>query len=162
MLKKSILILLTIFLFFIESVILSRFPWNGVTMPLVLTFGLAVSVASDEWDTIIMALLVGFLVDMYSNHLFGLNMLINLYVFLGLNQVKSYLRQEKNWLMALIMAAAALLRCLVHFGVNYLTGLPQDVRVIPVLTLMVLILGVPTLFLTRKLFIRQQKRTRFI
>ena len=162
MLKKFILILLTVFLFFIETVILSRFPWNGVTIPLVMIFGLAVAVASDEWDSILMALLVGFLVDMYSNHLFGLNMLINLYVFLGLNQIKTHLRQEKNWLMALVMAATALIRYLIHFGVNYLTGLPQEPRVIPILTMMVLILGVPTLYLTRKLFIRQKKKTRFI
>ncbi len=160
MLKKFILFLLTIALFFIESVILTRFTWNGVTVPLVLTFGLAVAVASDEWDAIFMALIVGFLSDLYSNHLFGLSMLINLYVFLGLNQMKSYLRQEKNWLMALTMAAAALIRYLVHYGINHLTGLPQTIRPVPILAFLVLILGAPVLFLTRQLFKRHQKKVR--
>ncbi|MFB0957845.1 MAG: rod shape-determining protein MreD [Clostridiaceae bacterium] len=157
--KKFKLLLVTILLFFLETQ-LARFRWNGVALPLTFTFGLAMAVVGDEWDAIFMALVTGFLGDLYSTHLFGLNMLLNLYVFLGIHMGKSYLRQEKNLLMAVVMAGAAFLRYTLHYGINALTGLPQTFRPIPLLSLMVLVLGLPFLLVIRRLYLVNVRKTR--
>ncbi len=162
MMKKLILFLITIGLFFIESVMLTNLTWNGAALPLTLVFGLAVAVVSDEWDAIFMAILTGFLADLYTNHLFGINMLLNLHVFLALHFGKNYLRQEKNVLMAVVMGAAAFLRYGLLFGLNSLTGLKGNFGRVPVLGMMVLAASIPMLILTRRLFKKHAKRNRLI
>lgn len=158
--KKIILLFITLALFFIESFFLTRFTWNGVALPLTFAFGLAVAVVSDEWDTIFMALATGFLTDMYSNHLFGINMLLNLYVFLGIHFGKNYLRHEKNILMAVVIGAAAFLRFGLHFGLNSLTGLSGSFNRVPILSMMVLVLAIPLLVLARRVFKKTVRRNR--
>lgn len=155
MVKKIKLLLVLIALFFVESVFLASVPWNGTVAPLVFTAGLAVSVVSDEWDTILAALVTGFLADLYTTHFFGVNMLLNLYAFLGLYWIKGHLRQEKNWLMAVVMAALALVRFGVHFLFNHFTGLPQTFAAVPRLTLMVLVMALPLLILTRRFYVNK-------
>lgn len=158
MVKKIKLLLVLIALFFVESVFLASVPWNGTVAPLVFTAGLAVSVVSDEWDTILAALVTGFLADLYTTHFFGVNMLLNLYVFLALYWIKGHLRQEKNWLMAVVMTALALIRYSLHFLLNHFTGLPQNFAAVPRLTLMALLMALPILILTRR-FLTYQSRT---
>lgn len=152
MIKKIKLLLILIALFYAESVILSRFPWDGTVLPLTFAAGAAIAIVSDEWDAIFAALTVGFFADLYTNHLFGINMLLNLYTFLGLFWIKAHLRQEKNWLMALVMAAAAFIRYGLHFALNLFTGLPQTFAPVPRLTVLVLLAGMPLLILIRRLF----------
>ena len=162
MFKKLILLLVTVALFFIESIFLTRFTWSGVTLPLTFAFGLTVAVVSDEWDTIFIALLTGFLADSYTNHLFGINMLLNLYVFLGLHFGKNYLRHEKNVLMAVVMGAAAFIRYGLLFALNQLTGQSGNFNRVPILAIMVLLAAIPLLILTRRLFKQHVRRNRLI
>lgn len=148
--KKFSLFFITMVLFFMESVLLSRFSFNGAVLPLIFTFGLTMSVLGRDSEVIFLALLVGFLADIYSSHLFGLNMLLNLYFFLALNVLKNRLRQDNNLLMASVMALTTFLRFSLHFGINRLTGLGQQFGPVPILTLMVLLLGIPFLIVTRR------------
>ena len=160
MYKKMLILLVTIALFFVESVFLTRFTWSGVTLPLTFAFGLAVAVVGDEWDTIFIALVTGFLADSYTNHLFGINMLLNLYIFLGLHFGKNYLRHEKNILMAIVMGAAAFIRFGLLFGLNAVTGLMGNSNRVPILTMLVLIAAIPVLLMTRRILRKQLPRTR--
>lgn len=160
MVKKIRLLLITLAVFFLEAMVLARFPWNGVTLPLTFAFGLAVAIVGDEWDTIVLALAAGFLADIYTNHLFGINMLLNLHVYLAVHFGKKYLRQEKNVLMAVVMGAAAFVRYGLQFGLNQLTGLSGDFKRVPILALLVLFAGIPLLILTRRLFKQHVRRNR--
>lgn len=150
--KRIYLVLITLTLFLIETMLLGRFPVADTILPLTFAFGLAVAVVGDQWDALLMGLLTGFLMDVYTNHLFGINMLLNLYLFLGMVFLKKYLRHEKNLLMAVVMGGATLVRFFIHYGLNFITGAHSDWYRVPILALMVLVLGVPLLFLTRRFY----------
>ncbi|PKK40252.1 hypothetical protein ABB02_00463 [Clostridiaceae bacterium JG1575] len=150
--KKSILTLITLFLFLLEAMIFSRWTVEGVGLPLVLTFGLAVAVTGDRWDVLFIALLTGFLQDLYVSHWYGLHMLVNLYVFLGVHLLKNHLRQEKNVLMAGVMVLACVMRSLIVWGVYTASGLTLRWQAIPVLAFMTLVLAFPALWGARSFY----------
>lgn len=160
MLNRFIVIIIAFVLFFVESVILSQFAWNGVTLPLTFAFGLCVAVAGDEWNAIILGLVSGLFADLYSNHLFGLSLLLNMYLFLGVNFGKKYLRHDKNWLMAVVMALAAFLRYALHYLINRVTGLEGSFLPVPILALMVGLLAMVLLPLTRRRLSAKTRRVR--
>ncbi len=158
--KRFILFVIAALLFFVESIILSGFSWYEVSLPLTFAFGLAWAVVGDEWDAIFLGLLTGFYADMYTTQLFGINMLLNMLIFLGIHFGKKYLRHEKNWIMIICMGLAAFIRYGLHFALNLATGLTQDFKRVAVLALMVMILAVILLPLSRLLQKRFKKARR--
>ena len=149
MMKKMLLLITTLLLFFIESILLTKFAVRGVTIPLTFIFGLAVSVVSDEWDALFMGILTGFLADMYSPNLYGLHMLLNLWIFYGVVTVSKLLRRDRNFLMALLIALFATLKYSLYFIIMKLAGLVVILNNVLILAFMVLVVGFFLLILTR-------------
>lgn len=150
--KKLLLLTITLVLFFIESIFMTRLQIGGVTIPLSLIFGLAVSVVSDEWDAIFMGLVIGFLNDIYSLRFFGMNMLITVWVFFIASRLSFRLRREKNILMVLLMTVLGAVRYVLYSGVMKIAGVQVKIDRIPILTLSILVVGFIMLIFLRMLF----------
>lgn len=114
--KKLIFLAITLVLFYIQNTILMRFPINGVTIPLFYTFALISAIYADEWDAIFLGLLTGFLVDIYSPNLFGLNMFINMNFFLGARLLSDYLRKDRKIVVLFLTTLISAL----SYGFGYL------------------------------------------
>lgn len=154
--KKLILFVITTLLFFLDSTILPSISWFAIS--LTFAFGLAWSAVGTEWDALFLALVTGFFADINTNHLFGINMLLNMFTFLGLYYGKKYLRHEKNWIMIVFMGLATFLRYGLHYLLNMVTGLSQSFQKVPERALMVMALAVFLLPLVRRLQNRLGKR----
>ncbi len=150
--KKIVLLIVTLLLFFVESILLSKLQIMGVTIPLTLIFGLAVSVVGDEWDAMFMGIITGFLHDVYSPRFYGIHMFLNLWIFYFTCIVSRRLRRDKNILMALLIGLAALIKYLVYFIFMKFAGVITISDNIPILTLFVFFVGILCMFLVKKLY----------
>lgn len=161
--KRIILLAASLILFLIQSALLSRFPiWNNV-IPLLFTFGLASSIYEDRWDALILGLFTGFLIDIYSPHLFGINMLLNMWTYVAAWKISGYLRRDNKILMVIFMAAAAFTRYTAQYLVMKLAGIPADFKSVGVLTLMVLLISHFSILIYRRVTEppRRRRRRRF-
>lgn len=136
--KRIYFLLTTLFLFLVEHIFLVRLPILGITIPLMLAFAFTLAIVGNEWDVLLVGVFSGFLLDIYANHLYGMNMLLNLYLMLALFHLKKYLRTDNHWLMALCVALTVLLRYGIEALLLKIVGVNANFMAIPVYGLLAL------------------------
>lgn len=141
--KNLKLIITLLILFLIESTILSSFPIYSTTIPLSYSFALAVAIYEDKWDILIFGLLCGFLHDMYSANLFGINMLLDMWSLILIGYLAKYLRKENHILMAILMGLTGLLRFSIQVLIYRFTGKIGLIASLSALVLLITLLGIP-------------------
>lgn len=147
--KKIIFFIITLVLFFIQNTILARFSVSGVIIPLFYTFGIVSAIYGDEWDAVFFGLLTGFLMDIYSPNLFGLNMFLNMNVFLGARLLSNYLRKDKIPVVVLLSTLATVLIQALAYGLYRLYGYVANPRLIAIYILLSLLTAIPMTLLSK-------------
>lgn len=156
---KFLLVILVLFLF--ESTVMSSFPIFGATLPLSFTFALVISIYEDRWDALMVGLFCGFLHDMYSPYLFGLNMLLDMWFMVMAGKGARYLRRENPFLMAVFGGITSLLRYLIQYFIMSLTGKVALLPSVGILSLLVLLLTYPMILLYNRILQPRHKRKKY-
>lgn len=78
MIKKILLIVISILLFIVDNSIMPFFGIAGVYPSLLFVFVILVSTINGYWDAVILGSISGILQDIYFTHVFGVNALVNL------------------------------------------------------------------------------------
>lgn len=80
--KRLILILICLLLFIIDNTLMPFFAIKGVYPSLLFTFAVLYALMSGYWEAVFIGVLSGFLQDVYFVNVFGVNMLVNMFICL--------------------------------------------------------------------------------
>lgn len=80
--KRLILILICLLLFIIDNTLMPFFAIKGVYPSLLFTFAVLYALMSGYWEAVFIGVLSGFLQDIYFVNVFGVNMLVNMFICL--------------------------------------------------------------------------------
>jgi rod shape-determining protein MreD len=131
-LRLAILSFISLALFLLDMTLIPFFSAWGAYGSLLFTFGSIFSVQGDFDDAFTMALLTGFLQDIFFPYAFGMNMLINLVIFLGLSKIGTTLKEGRHSAEVLFTTGGALLKSLLMFSLLTLFGFGANSSSIPV------------------------------
>jgi len=131
-LRLAILSLISLLLSMLDMTLVPFFSSWGAYGSLLFTFGAIFSVQGDYDDAFLMAILTGFLQDIFFPYAFGMNMLLNLFLFLGLSKIGTTLKEGRHAAEVLFSTGGALLKSLVMFSLLTLFGFGANSYSIPV------------------------------
>lgn len=137
--RLAILSIISLGLFLLDMTLVPFFSAWGAYGSLLFTFGAIFSIQGDFDDAFLMALLTGFLQDIFFPYAFGINMLLNLLVFLGLSKMGTTLKEGRNSAEVLFTAGGALAKALLIVILLTIFGFGTNKFSIPVTGLHTLI-----------------------
>jgi len=130
--RLAILSLISLALFLLDMTLIPFFSAWGAYGSLLFTFGSIFSVQGDFDDAFLMALVTGFLQDIFFPYVFGMNMLLNLFIFLGLSKIGTSLKEGRHSAEVMFSTGGALIKSLVMFSLLSLFGFGTNAFSIPV------------------------------
>ncbi|MBW8382105.1 MAG: hypothetical protein K0M69_06260 [Youngiibacter sp.] len=130
--RLAILSLISLALFLLDMTLIPFFSAWGAYGSLLFTFGSIFSVQGDFDDAFLMALVTGFLQDIFFPYAFGMNMLLNLFIFLGLSKIGTSLKEGRHSAEVMFSTGGALIKSLVMFSLLSLFGFGTNAFSIPV------------------------------
>lgn len=120
--RNILIVLVAMFLFVLDQTLVPFFSLYGTYGSLVFTFFGLFALLSDFDDAILLAIVVGVLQDIYFPYAFGLNILMNLFLFLALSKAGETLKEGRKTLPVLFLALAQGVKNLMIILVLYLFG----------------------------------------
>lgn len=104
---RSLLItIMAILLFILDQAFVPFFSVNGSYGSLLFAFFGIFALLSDFEDAFLLAIVVGLLQDIYFPYVFGLNILINLWLFMGLSKAGETLKEGRMTFPVLFVSLA--------------------------------------------------------
>lgn len=150
--KKIILTITTLILFFIESSYLSKLPIMNITLPITYTFCIIASIYGDEWDAVFLGLLMGLLQDSYTANLFGLHMFLNMNIFLGAKIISNYLRKDRTPIIMVYAGLISMITNAIAYVMHSLFSYYTNPKTIPIIGLYVMVLSFVMIILVKKIY----------
>lgn len=139
--RITTLIVVSILLFFADMTIIPFFSIFGTYGSLLFTFCGLFVILGDYYDAVALAVLSGVLQDIFFPYAFGLNTLVNLFVYLGITRLGGSLKAGTRAMPVLIVAVGAAVKNLVIYGVMLIFGFQGNLFSIPIGAAYVLIFG---------------------
>lgn len=130
--RLAILSFISLALFLLDMTMVPFFSAWGAYGSLLFTFGSIFSVQGDFDDAFLMALVTGFLQDIFFPYAFGMNMLLNLLIFLGLSKIGTTLKEGRHSAEVMFATGGALIKSLVMLSLLSLFGFGTNAYSIPV------------------------------
>jgi rod shape-determining protein MreD len=148
--RIATLVIVSILLLLVDMTIIPFFSFFGTYGSMLFAFSGLFVILGDYDDAVLMAMLTGILQDIFFPYAFGLNALVNLFVFLGITRLGSSLKAGTKAMPVIIVSAGAAVKNLVIYGVMLIFGYRGNVLSIPVGAAYVLLFGLLIYNLVKK------------
>lgn len=148
--RTATLVIVSILLLLVDMTIIPFFSVFGTYGSLLFAFSGLFVILGDYDDAVLMAMLSGILQDIFFPYAFGLNALVNLFVFLGITRLGGSLKAGTKAMPVLIVSAGAAVKNLVIYGVMLIFGYQGNLLSIPVGAAYVLLFGLLIYNLVKK------------
>lgn len=139
--RLATLIVVSILLLLVDMTIIPFFSLFGTYGSILFAFSGLFVILGDYDDAVAMAVISGILQDIFFPYAFGLNTLVNLFVYLGITRLGGSLKAGTKAMPVLIVGAGAAVKNLIMFGVMLIFGYQGNLLSIPIGAAYVLIFG---------------------
>jgi len=136
--RNLLISVMAILLFILDQTFVPFFSINGSYGSLLFAFFGIFALLSDYEDAFLLAIVVGFLQDIYFPYVFGLNILTNLLLFFVLSKAGETLKEGRKTIPVLFVTLAQGVKNLLMVSILYLFGYKANfssVLIAPIFTL---------------------------
>ncbi|NLC65552.1 MAG: rod shape-determining protein MreD [Clostridium sp.] len=135
------LVLISIILFILDLTLIPFFTISGAYASLLFIFA-SIYVISDEYDyALILGLVTGFLQDIYTPYGFGLNIFLNIIIFIIFVRIGKSIKRDKKFINILVVSLGQAIKYLIVYAVYKIYSISSDFNAIVPIFLYSLILS---------------------
>ncbi len=140
--RKLVILITAIFFLLIDQTVMPFLSVYGTYASVLFVFFALFSLKSDYDDAILTALIVGVFQDLYFAYGFGLNTLLNLFIFLGLCKIGITLKEDRKVIPIFFVVLAHSLKTVIMILVLGVLGISVNLASVVLIPLYTVVIAI--------------------